>query len=230
MREAQFRELVVDPVVARPVLEAGPEPVRRGVDVRAPERRCNGVAADRATVTRCRSLCPLPCDSRSERWDSQPRPPLAVRLVSATSVSVWASVIFAGRMDRLKLVRMRCKPVRVHSLDRRLPGVHDAMISFRWPQLAARWIAGHQCALGSVVLVAILWWLVLPSKSNAATWCEAFSWVGSPDQRENPRRQPRPFRPTHRQYPPRQARWSAMGASCPAGRRRTKPPSRIFLE
>ena len=33
-----------------------------------------------------------------ERWDSRPRPPLAVRLVSATSVSVWAGVILAGRM------------------------------------------------------------------------------------------------------------------------------------
>ena len=33
-----------------------------------------------------------------ERWDTQPRPPLAVRLVSVTSVSVWAGVIVAGRM------------------------------------------------------------------------------------------------------------------------------------
>ena len=47
----------------------------------------------------------------------------------------------------------------------------------RWPHLAWRWIAGHRCALGSMVLVAILWWLVLPWKSNAATWCEAFGWV-----------------------------------------------------
>ena len=52
------------------------------------------------------------------------------------------------------------------------------MNPFRWPHLAARWIAGHRCALGSVVLVAILWWLALPWKSNAATWCEAFGWVG----------------------------------------------------
>ena len=35
MREAQFGKLVVHAVVARPVLEAGTEPVRRGVDVRA---------------------------------------------------------------------------------------------------------------------------------------------------------------------------------------------------
>ena len=33
-----------------------------------------------------------------EHWDSRPRPPLSVRLVAATSVSVWAGVIFAGRM------------------------------------------------------------------------------------------------------------------------------------
>ena len=33
-----------------------------------------------------------------ERWDRQPRPPLSVRLVAATSVSVWAGVILAGRM------------------------------------------------------------------------------------------------------------------------------------
>ena len=32
------------------------------------------------------------------RWDSQPRPPLSVRLVAATSVSVWAGVILTGRM------------------------------------------------------------------------------------------------------------------------------------
>ena len=33
-----------------------------------------------------------------ERWDSRPRPPVSVRLVAATSVSVWAGVILAGRM------------------------------------------------------------------------------------------------------------------------------------
>ena len=33
-----------------------------------------------------------------ERWDGQPQPPFAVRMVAATSVSVWAGVIFAGRM------------------------------------------------------------------------------------------------------------------------------------
>ncbi len=33
-----------------------------------------------------------------ERWDSQPKPPLSVRLVAATSVSVWAGVILTGRM------------------------------------------------------------------------------------------------------------------------------------
>lgn len=47
----------------------------------------------------------------------------------------------------------------------------------QWPQLAARWIVGHRCALGSVALVAVLWWLLLPWKSSAATWCEAFGWV-----------------------------------------------------
>ena len=43
--------------------------------------------------------------------------------------------------------------------------------------LVGRWIVGHRCALGSVVLVAVLWWLLLPWKSNAATWCESFGWV-----------------------------------------------------
>ena len=33
-----------------------------------------------------------------ERWDSQPRPPVAVRLTAATSVLVWSGVIVAGRM------------------------------------------------------------------------------------------------------------------------------------
>ena len=47
----------------------------------------------------------------------------------------------------------------------------------QWPALAGRWIIGHRCALGGVVLVAVLWWLLLPWKSNAATWCEAFGWV-----------------------------------------------------
>lgn len=47
----------------------------------------------------------------------------------------------------------------------------------QWPVLAVRWIGGHRCALGSVVLVAVLWWLLLPWKSNAATWCEALGWV-----------------------------------------------------
>ena len=50
MREAQLGKLVVDPVVARPVLEARPEPVRRGVDAGAPQRRRDGVAADGAAV------------------------------------------------------------------------------------------------------------------------------------------------------------------------------------
>ena len=53
-------------------------------------------------------------------------------------------------------------------------------MSFPAPELPARlgrWIIGHRCALGSVVLVAVLWWLLLPWKSNAATWCEAFGWV-----------------------------------------------------
>ena len=45
------------------------------------------------------------------------------------------------------------------------------------PRLAARWIVGHRCALTIVILVAVLWWLLLPWKSNAATWCEAFGWV-----------------------------------------------------
>lgn len=47
----------------------------------------------------------------------------------------------------------------------------------QWPGLVARWIVGHRCALGSVGLVAVLWWLLLPWKSNGATWCEAFGWV-----------------------------------------------------
>ena len=33
-----------------------------------------------------------------EQWDSRPKPPMSVRLVAATSVSVWAGVILAGRM------------------------------------------------------------------------------------------------------------------------------------
>ena len=33
-----------------------------------------------------------------ERWDNDTRPPLAVRLTAATSVSVWCGVILAGRM------------------------------------------------------------------------------------------------------------------------------------
>ncbi|MDE0190195.1 MAG: hypothetical protein OXQ90_02455 [Gammaproteobacteria bacterium] len=47
----------------------------------------------------------------------------------------------------------------------------------QFPALLRRWIVGHRCALGSVVLVAVLWWLLLPWKSNAATWCEAFGWA-----------------------------------------------------
>ena len=47
----------------------------------------------------------------------------------------------------------------------------------QWPALVGRWIVGHRCALGAVVLVAVLWWLLLPWKSNAATWCETFGWV-----------------------------------------------------
>ena len=46
----------------------------------------------------------------------------------------------------------------------------------QWPALLGRWIAGHRCALGAVGVVAILWWLLLPWKSNAATWCEGFGW------------------------------------------------------
>lgn len=46
----------------------------------------------------------------------------------------------------------------------------------QWPALLGRWIAGHRCALGAVAVVAILWWLLLPWKSNAPTWCEAFGW------------------------------------------------------
>ena len=47
----------------------------------------------------------------------------------------------------------------------------------KWPELVGRWIVGHRCALGSVVLVAVLWRLLLPWKSNAATWCEALGWA-----------------------------------------------------
>lgn len=47
----------------------------------------------------------------------------------------------------------------------------------QWPALVGRWIIGHRCALGSVVLVAVLWWLLLPWKSKAATWCEALGWA-----------------------------------------------------
>ena len=47
----------------------------------------------------------------------------------------------------------------------------------QWPASVVPWIVGHRCALGSVVVVAVLWWLLLPWKSNAATWCEAFGWV-----------------------------------------------------
>lgn len=47
----------------------------------------------------------------------------------------------------------------------------------QWPALAGRWIVDHRCALGSVVLVALLWWVLLPWKSNAVTWCEAFGWI-----------------------------------------------------
>lgn len=48
----------------------------------------------------------------------------------------------------------------------------------QWPALAVRWIVDHRCALGSVVLVAVLWWVLLPWKSSGVTWCEAFGWVG----------------------------------------------------
>ncbi|MYJ74784.1 MAG: hypothetical protein F4089_06620 [Gammaproteobacteria bacterium] len=47
----------------------------------------------------------------------------------------------------------------------------------QWPALASRWIVGHRCALGSLVLVAVLWWLLLPWKSNGVTWCEALGWA-----------------------------------------------------
>ena len=47
----------------------------------------------------------------------------------------------------------------------------------QWPASVVLWIVGHRCALGSVVVVAVLWWLLLPWKSNAATWCETFGWV-----------------------------------------------------
>ena len=52
----------------------------------------------------------------------------------------------------------------------------------QWPALAGRWIVSHRCALGSTALVAILWWLLLPWKSNAPTWCEAFGWNGFYEQ------------------------------------------------
>lgn len=58
----------------------------------------------------------------------------------------------------------------------------NALAVTQWPALAARWIVAHRCALGSVALVAILWWLLLPWKSNAATWCEAFGWRGFYEQ------------------------------------------------
>lgn len=47
----------------------------------------------------------------------------------------------------------------------------------QWPGLAGRWVVAHRCALGSVVLVAALWWVLLPWKSNASTWCESFGWI-----------------------------------------------------
>lgn len=47
----------------------------------------------------------------------------------------------------------------------------------QWPAFVGRWIVGHRCALGSVALVAVLWRLLLPWKSQAATWCEAFGWT-----------------------------------------------------
>ena len=47
----------------------------------------------------------------------------------------------------------------------------------QWPALAGRWIVGHRCALGSAVLVAVLWWLLLPWKSDGETWCQAFGWA-----------------------------------------------------
>jgi len=54
----------------------------------------------------------------------------------------------------------------------------NALAINQWPALAGRWVVAHRCALGGVALVAILWWLLLPWKSNAATWCEAFGWIG----------------------------------------------------
>ncbi len=47
----------------------------------------------------------------------------------------------------------------------------------QWPALVGRWLVGHRCALGSVALVGVLWWLLLPWKSSAATWCEALGWA-----------------------------------------------------
>ena len=47
----------------------------------------------------------------------------------------------------------------------------------KWPESVCRWIVGHRCALGSVALVAVLWWLLLPWKSNGVTWCEALGWA-----------------------------------------------------
>ena len=47
----------------------------------------------------------------------------------------------------------------------------------QWPPRVARWVVGHRCALGAGVVVAVLWWLLLPWKSDAATWCESFGWA-----------------------------------------------------
>ena len=45
-----------------------------------------------------------------------------------------------------------------------------------WPAAGGQWVVRHRCALGGVVLVAVLWRLLLPWKSRGATWCEAFGW------------------------------------------------------
>lgn len=50
MREAELGDLVLHAVVARPVLEAGPEAVRRGVDVRTAQRLVDRGSAQFAAV------------------------------------------------------------------------------------------------------------------------------------------------------------------------------------
>ena len=40
-----------------------------------------------------------------------------------------------------------------------------------------RWLVRHWCALGSVGVVAMLWRVLLPAKSDGATWCETLGWV-----------------------------------------------------